>query len=207
VRAVRISKLEKNKYYAIKFMFLWVASALVLFGVYKKPIYDYYFGTFFAMPFFYVAIAIQYIYTSSKIGKYIAFIAVSMLLVLNWQGRPFRYPGNNQLGQSKTIAKAVLDKTGGKPFNFALITSGNSDHAYRYFFEIWGHAPITIENDVHDPMRKTVTDQLLVVCEYPSCEPVGNSLWEIAGFGRAEIVGVWDVSVVKVFKLIHYKEM
>ncbi|OGG29334.1 hypothetical protein A3A63_04380 [Candidatus Gottesmanbacteria bacterium RIFCSPLOWO2_01_FULL_46_9] len=100
----------------------------------------------------------------------------------------------------------MLDKTGGSPFNFALITGGNSDQAYRYFFEIWGRPPVTIENPGVDPSRQTVTDQLLVVCEYPDCEPLGNSLWEVAGFGRAEIAGSWDVSVVKVYKLIHYQE-
>jgi hypothetical protein len=63
---------------------------------------------------------------------------------------------------------------------------------------------VTIENLAVDPLRKSVTDQLLVVCEDPTCQPLGNALWEIAGFGRAEIVGQWDVSVVKVYKLRHY---
>ena len=37
-----------------------------------------------------------------------------------------------------------------------------------------------------DPKRQTVKDQLFVVCESPlPCSPVGNSLWEIAGFGQS----------------------
>jgi hypothetical protein len=105
----------------------------------------------------------------------------------------------------KKIASVAYDKIEGKPFNFALITDGNSDHGYRYFFEIWGHPPVVIENTQNDPERKTVTDQLIVICETIDCQPLGNSLWEVAGFGRAEIVGSWDVPFVKIYKLVHYK--
>lgn len=107
--------------------------------------------------------------------------------------------------QMEQVAKFVFEKTGGKPFNFALITGSNSDYAYRYFFTVWGKPPVAIENSQKDPLRKSVTDQLLVVCESLPCEPVGHSLWEIAGFGRTEIVGEWNISVVKVYKLKHYK--
>jgi len=43
-----------------------------------------------------------------------------------------------------------------------------------------------------------------VICEVSECKPLGHHLWEIAGFGRAEIVGEWDVSFVKILKLTHY---
>ena len=99
-----------------------------------------------------------------------------------------------------------MEKSEGKPFNFALITNQNSDHAYRYFLEVWGAKPVTIENPQVDPERKTVTDQLLVVCEVADCQPLGHPLWEIAGFGRAEIVGSWPApGGIKVVKLIHYE--
>ena len=55
-----------------------------------------------------------------------------------------------------------------------------------------------------DPQRVTVTDQLFIACEIKPCSPLGESSSEIAGFGRAEIAGEWDVSVIKVYKLIHY---
>ena len=65
---------------------------------------------------------------------------------------------------------------------------------------------MTIEDPANDPQRKTVTDQLFVVCESPCLV----SHWEIR-FGklpvldRADIAGHWNVSVVEVYKLIHYK--
>lgn len=180
-------------------LLLWFVVPLVLFGFYKKGIYDYYFGIFFPLPFLLTALVL-------RSGKALAIIPLIGLLYLNWQGRPFLSPPNNQLSQVRKISEAAYEKTEGKPFNFALVTGGNSDHAYRYFFEIWGNAPKSIETIEKDPDRRTVTDQLIVICETPECKPLGHPLWEIAGFGRAEIAGEWQVSFVKIMKLVHYKE-
>ncbi len=184
---------------------VWFGVTVLLFGFYKKAIYDYYFGILFPLPFLLVSVVFTKL-ASVRRGSWIVGTLFVGLLYFNWLGRPFVYQPNNQVDQVALIARTVLDKTDGKPFNFALITGGNSDHAYRYFFEIWGRPPGVIENAQVDPIRKTVTDQLLVVCEDTLCQPVGNSLWEVAGFGRAEIAGVWDVSVVKIYKLVHYYE-
>ncbi len=183
----------------------WLFIPLLFFGIYKKNIYDYYFGIFFPIPFYLTALCIIDIAKIKYIGKVLAVGIFAYLVVFNWQGRPFRYESNRQLAQVEMISKAIVEKTDNKPFNFALITTGNSDHAYRYFFEIWKKSPLIIENSVVDPDRKTVASQLLIVCEDIFCQPLGNSLWEVAGFGRAEIAGVWDVSVVKIYKLVHYK--
>lgn len=205
MRTLMSEKMDTDKKHALQLAFLWIVTILCFFGVYKKPIYEYYFGICFALPFFFTGILLGRIEKCGIMGKIGAAACFVFLILLNYAGQPFQYQANNQLGQTKLIAQAVLDHTDGKPYNFALITGGNSDHAYRYFLELWGRSPVTIENDAVDPGRSTVTDQLLIVCEYPSCQPIGNSLWEVAGFGRAEIAGVWDVSVVKVYKLIHYK--
>lgn len=189
-------------------LFIWAFLGIVLFGFYKKAIYEYYFAFMFPVPFILVGNLIERIYAfkNNILPKLFALALLIVIFVINIQGVPFRYEPNRQLNQAKTIADFVMVKTDAKPFNFALVSGGNSDHAYRYFFTIWKHPPVAIEDAAHDPMRKTVTDQLLVVCESPlPCEPLGNSLWEIAGFGRAEIAGHWKVSVVEVYKLVHYK--
>ena len=108
------------------------------------------------------------------------------------------------LKNTREISAFVFEKTAGKPYNFALIAGRNSDHAYRYFLELWGSPPNIIENPQVDPKRNTVTQQLLIVCEEKICQPLGHPLWEIAGFGQAEIAGEWQVSTAKVFRLIHY---
>jgi len=187
---------------------VWLTVGVLLFGFYKKAIYDYYFAFLFPLPFLLIAQSLDFI---KKIKFFKAGIILSLILFviiagLNLDGIPFQYPANRQLNQMRSIADFVMTKTNALPFNFALISGGNSDHAYRYFFTIWNHPPVAIEDPQHDPQRKTVTDQLLVVCESPlPCEPLGNSLWEIAGFGRADIAGKWDVSVVEIYKLVHYK--
>jgi hypothetical protein len=62
-----------------------------------------------------------------------------------------------------------------------------------------------VENPTIDPQRQTVTEQLFVVCEEKVCQPLGHSLWEIAGYGRAEIVDEWRVGLFQVFKLVPYR--
>jgi 4-amino-4-deoxy-L-arabinose transferase-like glycosyltransferase len=201
--------LKKDREKIMEYLLIgsWFVLGVMLFGFYKKPIYDYYFGFLFPVPFLLVGNALASILQAKQFRIITTFFAVAVfcyLLVFNLQGAPFFSSPNKQKDQVKMIAEFVLSKTEGKPYNFALITKGNSDHAYRYFFELAHHPPVTIENLAVDPLRKSVTDQLLVVCEDPTCQPLGNALWEIAGFGRAEIVGQWDVSVVKVYKLRHY---
>ncbi len=185
-------------------LFLWLFLGVSLFTFYRKEIYDYYLGFMFPLPFLFASNLLV------RIAKYkktiiISLIALAFLTLNSLEGIPFRFAPNRQMEQTKTISRFIYEKTEGKPFNFALITGQNSDHAYRYFLESWGAKPVTIENLQVDPDRKTVTDQLLVVCEVP-CQPLGNSLWEVAGFGRAEIAGEWQVSVAKVYKLVRYKE-
>jgi len=190
-------------------IFLWGFLGIILFGFYKKSIYDYYFSFMFPMPFVLTAGLVLYIYENKNFkifGKILASFLFLLIFALNIQGIPFRYEPNRQLNQMRSIADFVMIKTNAKPFNFALISSGNSDYAYRYFFTIWNHPSVTIQYPGVDPKRQTVTDQLFVVCESPlPCSPVGNSLWEIAGFGQSDIAGHWKVSVVEVYKLIHYK--
>jgi 4-amino-4-deoxy-L-arabinose transferase-like glycosyltransferase len=197
-------RLRSSTFAKFSLILVWLVFGVGLFGFYKKSIYDYYFGFMFPLPFFILGIFLKSLWTN-KIGKIISMLILLVLIWLNCLTLPYKYPANGQLKQAEEISRFVLSKTNNKPYNFALITGGNSDHAYRYFFKILGKDPVVIENEKVDPKRKTTTSQLLVVCEIvPNCHPLGNSLWEIAGFGRAEVVKEWDVSVVKVFKLKHY---
>jgi hypothetical protein len=200
-----LKKKEAKKFTYLLFV-LWLGFGVLLFGFYRKPIYDYYFEFMFPLPFLLVGNLLSFLYSKRIVFKAVSVLLLLVLIYLNWLGYPFRHIGNNQYRQVKTISEFILDKAEGKPFNFALLTLGNSDHAYRYIFEVEGKPPVTIEYPGIDPERKTVTDQLFIVCEDPNCQPIGNSLWEVAGFGRAEVEGVWPVSVLKVYKLVPYKE-
>ena len=199
-------KKGKEEFLKYFLLFTWLFFGVILFGFYKKSIYDYYFGFMFPLPFILSALTVTFLSKKIPRGTFFAGILTVIIFLVNIRGLPFRYEPNRQLDQVRRISEFVYEKTEGRPFNFALITGGNSDHAYRYFFTVWGHSPVTIDEPNKDPERKTVTDQLLVVCESLPCKPLGDSLWEVAGFGRAEMAGEWDVSVVKVFKLEHYKD-
>lgn len=189
---------------------IWFISGILIFGFYKKNIYDYYLGFMFPLPFLFVGNFLDTIFRQLKkisvpVRSGVGAILLILLIIFNLSGIPFRFAPNRQKDQVKQVALFLLSKTNNKPFNFALLTPGNSDHAYRYFFKLAGKDPVVILNPQIDPQRKSVTDQLLIICEDPSCQPLGNSLWEVAGFGRAEIANKWDVSVVKVYKLVHYQ--
>lgn len=198
-------KLRSGDFAKFSLMLVWFIFGVGLFGLYKKSIYDYYFGFMFPLPFLIVGLFLKSLW-KKRIGKILSIVILLILIYLNSLTIPFKYPANRQLNQIEEISQFVISKTDNKPFNFALITGGNSDHAYRYFFTVWQKEPTIIETLQKDPARKTVTPQLLIVCETaPPCEPLGHPIWEIAGFGRAEIAQEWNVSVVKVFKLEHYK--
>lgn len=196
---------NSQKFYQYLLLGLWLFMGIFFFGFYKKNIYDYYFEFLFPVPFLLTGGLFAFLFTKTKLLKVLTCLIILAIVIVNLLGIPFRYPGNRQLNQTEVISQFVLSKTDNKPFNFALITGGNSDHAYRYFFTVWGHPPVTIQYPGVDPKRTSVTDQLLVICESANCQPLGNSLWEIAGFGRADVVGYWSVSVVQVYKLVHYR--
>lgn len=187
------------------FFEIWIFFGVLLFGFYKKPIYDYYFGFMFPLPFMLIGNFLSQVYDSKKNYLKAASVAIFLFLfVFNLNSMPFKSQPNKQKDQVKQISQFVIEKSDGKPFNFALMTGGNSDHAYRYFFEVLGKPDVRMENIANDPKRKTVVDQLLIVCESSECHPLGYPAFEVSNFGRAEIVGEWNVSVVKVFRLVHY---
>ncbi len=187
---------------------LWIGQGILFFGFYKKPINDYNFEFLFPVPFLLIAYLIYKLYTYKRFVFFAKVGAIMLFLFLfghSLYNSPFRKEPNRQKEQIKTISEFVISKSGNKPYNFALLTPGNSDHGYRFYFDILGKPPVRIDNPISDPDRTTVTEQLLIVCEEKNCKPLGHPLFDVAGFGRAQIDGEWDVSVVKVYRLVPYK--
>jgi 4-amino-4-deoxy-L-arabinose transferase-like glycosyltransferase len=182
---------------------IWLFWGVILFGFFKGAIYGYYFTFIFALPFLLAGLTLERMMAFNKILCYIAILLYCYIIFLNIQKVHFRYSPNRQLEQTKNVAHFIIDKTEEKPFNLALISNSNTDFAYRYFLEIWEKAPVIIEPPQVDPERKTVTNQLFVICEDKECQPLGHPLWEIAGFGIAEVKQEWEVYGVKVYKLVH----
>ena len=193
--------LKHNKFSKEKaVLILWVVLGCLLFGFYQKPIYDYYLGFLYPASFLLLGFVVENL-AKNKIF-FPAFLGLALAIFsLNLKNSPAFRIANKQVENTKENVRVLLEQTEGKSFNFALIANGNSDHAYRYFMEIWGRQPVEL---THDP--ESITEQLMVICEAKDCQPLGHPLWQIAGFGRAEIAGEWETDDgKKIFKLIHYE--
>jgi len=198
--------IKRENCLSVKVLILWLGVGISLFGCYQGPIYDYYFLSFFAVPFILTGLGIFMIWQNFPMGRAIALIILVILGYFNLKSSPLWSEPNNLVKNTQEIARFVFEKTQARPYNFALIAGKNSDHAYRYFLELWKRPPVIIETPANDPLRNTVTTQLFVVCEEKICQPLGHPLWEIAGFGRAEIDEEWQVSTARVFRLTHFRQ-
>lgn len=195
---------QKNKdWLKYGLLILWGVIGIGLFGLYKKPIYDYYLGFLFPLPFILLGFFLSS-FLKKPLLKYLAVISIAALAVLSFNFSHLRTEPNRLVYQTQTISDFVLEKTGGRPYNFALLSKSNSDNAYRYFFKLRGRDPVVILPPQVDPERKSTTSQLFVICENLPCSPLGNSQWEAAGFGQADMEQEWSISVVKVYKLVHH---
>ena len=131
-------------------------------------------------------------------GNTLIILLLLSLTIVNFQKNPLNYPPNNQLQRTKDIAKFIVDKTKGEPFNFALLSSNNYDSAYQFYLDVCGYKPRIL------PFEKT--DQLFVVCEDTDCNPIYSPKHEIAAFGWTMVDQVWSVEGLKIYKLVHNPE-
>ncbi len=208
-----ISQISSHgKFIGFILLIAWFICGVGFWGFYKKSIFDYYYSYMYPLPILMFASAagllIEYrsrrLHSTRQRGVAVVLslalgIFISSLVWLNIKSINTMIQGQ-QIMRTETVARAIIQHKTDGPYNFALITPGNSDHAYRYFLELWGEEPTPLETEV--------TTQLIVFCE-PSpmpCEPEGNSLWEVAGFGRSSIVGQWQVIGLPLYRLEHIPE-
>jgi len=179
---------------------VWFLVGLFGLGNYKQPIYDHYFGFFFPVPFLLVGWFLGMIWVGKIWRKLFTLLIIGFLVFLAVKESPLRYPPARQLQRTQVIARFILDKTGSKPFNLALVAERNYDEAYAFFMEKWGKPPTRIEPE---KAKETITQQLFVICEQASCQPIYHPKAEIAMFGWTKIAEKWQIEGVDVYKLIH----
>jgi 4-amino-4-deoxy-L-arabinose transferase-like glycosyltransferase len=206
------SKFKKDKQanrrlQAYLLLAVWVGIAMIGLGIYKQEIYDHYYGFFFAAPFLLAGGIVQEIIelgTKKVTSQMFLVIAVLLYLLINinLRNNPLKYPPNRQLQRTQEVARAVIEFSEGKPFNFAVIAERNYEGAYMYFLEMWGAPAFIAIADIPD---ETLTEQLFVACEVKGekCNPETNERPELTNFGWRKIVAQWDVDGVAVYKLIH----
>lgn len=179
---------------------IWWIGGVSLLGFYQGTIYDYYYSYLYPIPAIVFGLLLGFLATRKLLlFKLASFIIFFIIIFSCLKRQPIFQIPNKVLEQTERIAWLVIEKSEEKPYNFALISASNSDHAYRYFLEIADHKPISLE--------ERVEEQLFVVCESKVCQPLGHPLWEIAAFGRAEIVSEWQDKVgIRIFRLIHHPD-
>lgn len=177
----------------------WLACSLGL-ALYRGQWHFHYFQFFFLAPPLLLAFSLSTI--NSKLLKGLILTLTFIFSVFLLTRAPTWHQGSRLLDQTERIADKVIELSDGQPYNFALITDGNSDHAYRFFLET-NHAAPTL-------LQQETTKQLIIVCEKQpedTCAPLGNPLWEIAGFGRAEIDTQTTVHPnITLYRLIHHPD-
>lgn len=177
----------------------WLLTTLTI-SLYSGQWFYHYFAPLFVAPV--LLLGMVMIQLPKKLLPVASLVIIGVAWIGLWSKLPSWEQGSKLLQQTQEIASEVVVMSEDQPYNFALITDGNSDHAYRFFLETAGAKPV--------PLEESVTPQLIVVCEKqpePTCAPLGNPLWEVAGFGRAEIVETRTVGPgITLYKLIHHSE-
>lgn len=173
----------------------WLFIGVLGLALYKQSIFDHYLGFLNPAPYILLGSVIFLIKDKFAILKYPFWILVLIIAFFNFQNNPFKHEPNNQLKHTQDISKFVIKEADNKPFNFALLAKSNYDSAYQFYLDEYGHKPLQVPFDI--------TDQLIVVCEDLDCQPVGNSKYEIAGFGMTKVESITDYMGVKIYKLIH----
>ncbi|MDO8486502.1 MAG: glycosyltransferase family 39 protein [Candidatus Staskawiczbacteria bacterium] len=173
-------------------LIVWLFLGFIGLSVYKQDIYDHYLGFLAPVPFLLLGAFVSLFKNKWQI---IVFgILIFVLGFLNLLKSPLLLPPNQQLQKTQEIARFIVDQTGGKPLNFALISARNYDSAYKFYLGLYGNKPKVLPDEV--------TDQLFVVCEEKICDPTTNSKYEISSFGMSKIDWEKDIAGVKVYKLI-----
>lgn len=189
--------LKTDKKLIFSIALIWFLGSLAGLRFYTGQVFDYYFGFMFPAPFLLLGLVISLIWRFKIIQIETILLTLGAIVIFATKS-PLSFPPNRLIDQTAHVADFVIEKSEGKPFNFALITDSNSDHAYRFFLDVKGHEPTELET--------LVEKQLLVVCESQKCAPLGHPIWEIAGFGRGEIAGEWELPNIgiRVFRLTHW---
>ena len=190
------SNRKKRLFFSI--CIIWFLGGLLALRLYTGQIYDYYLGSIFPAPFL-ISGAAFFILWKRPMLRLVTIVIVAFVTFIFINNGYYKSPPNRLIDQTENIADVIIEKSNNNPYNFALISDRNSDHAYRYFLELKGFKPIELET--------IITNQLIIVCESKTCEPLGNPAWEIAGFGRGEITQEQDLKKygIKVFRLTHWQ--
>lgn len=204
---VRYKKIKQEKNPAYLMLIFWLLVGFIGLGVFHDRIFDHYYAFMFPAPFLLLGAVIDFENSLKKQSVFLVLFLTLAILVsyLSVNNSHLRYKPNNQLQRTELIAHKMIEESGGKSFNIAVISDNNYEGAYMYFLE-----REDADVKVIDPQKEmeTVTEQLFVVCEYKDitkCQPTSNPKSEIANFGWSKVDTSWMFDSIVLFKLSHNK--
>lgn len=189
-------KSRKNSVNFYIIVVVWTVSGILGIGLYNGELYNYYFAFLFPIPVLLFSLAIN-LFSKSKP---LTVIVIAVTLIISGYLLPKNhifFPPSNQLKTANSVAEEVIRLSNSKPYNFALMATGNTDYAYRFFLEKNKFKPVPIENEI--------TDQLIVVCEQKDCRYNLSPLPQILSFGPKQLDQEVDFipGHIKIFRLVH----
>lgn len=182
-------------------LLLWLISGLLGLGIYNQTINDHYFGFLFPAPFLLVGYLLSKLYDSKF--RIFSILFLSILVFINLSNNPFKKNPNNQMQRAQNVAEKIIEISGDKPYNLAVLSNWNYEDGYEYFLKKENSKVV----DIDSQLPETVTDQLLVTCENlrDKCDPTHSAKAEVANFGWSKIESEYEVDGVIIFKLVHTK--
>jgi len=171
---------------------IWLVLGIFSVSFYQGPVFDHYLSFVSPAVFLLLAAFVALFKTKFKI-----IFTIFLLLAVgffNLVKNPLLSPPHHQLQRTQSVAKFIIEKSGGRPFNFALIADKNYDSAYQFYLDIYGHKPKVVPVEI--------TDQLFVVCEISLCQPTVNPKYEIAAFGMSKVEKEMEHWGLKIYKLV-----
>ncbi|MFQ5452024.1 MAG: ArnT family glycosyltransferase [Candidatus Paceibacterota bacterium] len=173
---------------------LFFTLSVIGISLYSGPKYVHYFTIVYILYYLVIAYFLVKALWNKRFGMLIA-VFLTVFIYMNFlQYRFIHGEPSNQIETSRRVARIIFDNTTVETYKVAGLPDKFSDSTYRYFLELWGKR--SLERDATEQ-----ADELFVVCQ-DDCKPIGDPLWDIAYFAPREIVGVWSVEGVKIYKLI-----
>lgn len=203
INRVNIKNLVKSNpaYYLL---ISWIGFGLIGLGLYRKEIYDHYFGFLFVVPFIFTGIFISWLLSRGKYVKIFGIGLLGCLIVINLMANPLLKDPNRLLQRSINVSKVIEKNSNGEKLNLAVIADTNYEAGYKYFL-LKDNYPVI---DIDAQIPGTITNQLFVVCELipnSKCDPTHNAKAQVASFGWSKIVSSWEVDGAIVYRLVHSK--
>jgi 4-amino-4-deoxy-L-arabinose transferase-like glycosyltransferase len=183
----------------------WFGFGLIGLGLYRKDIYDHYFGFLFVVPFIITGIVISKLMSGKIMFKVLGIGLLVCFIIISLVNNPFLKSPNRLLQRSIDVSKIIEQNSGNTSFNLAVIADTNYEDGYKYFL-LKDNYPVI---DIDAQIPGTITGQLFAVCELipnSKCDPTHNAKAQVASFGWSKIKDSWEVDGAIVYKLVHTKQ-